>query len=469
MTAPRSAPARPRVAVAGATGFVGRALVPALAPRADVIALRRSAPPEDARSDGPVEWRRCDLFSLRETEAALAGADVAVYLVHSMMPSARLTQGRFEDLDLLLADNFGRAAASAGVQRIVYLGGLVPHGDAERAELSAHLASRLEVESALAGHGVPVTAVRAAMVVGPGGSSLDIVVKLVARLPVMVCPAWTLTPSEPIALDDVVAILVRCVEDPETLGRICEVGGPDVLSYRDLMRATARALGKRRLFLPVPLMSPGLSRLWVTLVTGTPRALVAPLVESLRHPMVARDRWLQERMGRPGAPFAEALAQALRARPQPRASTVRSVQRLALPPGRDAAWVAREYTSWLPRFVRPLVQVERDGTLVLLRARGVARPLLELELEAARSSPERSLFAIRGGLLAGPAPAASGGLPRLEFRATPDGMHVLAAVQDFRPRLPWWLYRLTQARLHALVMWAFGRHLARQKHTESLA
>lgn len=469
MSAPRSVPARPRVAVAGATGFVGRALVPALVEHADVIALRRSAPPEDARRDGPVEWRRCDLFSLRETEAALAGADVAVYLVHSMMPSARLTQGRFEDLDLLLADNFGRAAASAGVRRIVYLGGLVPHGDAERAELSAHLASRLEVESALGAHGVPVTAVRAAMVVGPGGSSLDILVKLVARLPVMVCPAWTLTPSEPIALDDVVAILVRCVEDPETLGRICEVGGPDMLSYRDLMRITARALGKRRLFLPVPLMSPGLSRLWVTLVTGTPRALVAPLVESLRHPMVARDRWLQERMERPGAPFAEALAQALRARPQPRASTVRSVQRLPLPPGRDAAWVAREYTSWLPHFVRPLVQVQREGPLVLLRARGIPRPLLELELEAARSSPERSLFAIRGGLLAGSAPAASGGLPRLEFRATPDGAHVLAAVQDFRPRLPWWLYRLTQARLHALVMWAFGRHLARQTGPEPRA
>lgn len=439
--------------------------MPALADRADVIALRRSAAPSRTAENGAVVWRRCDLFSLRETEAALAGADTAVYLVHSMLPSARLTQGHFEDLDLLLADNFGRAAASAGVRRIVYLGGLLPHGDAARAQLSAHLASRLEVEGALGAHGVPVTAVRAALVVGPGGSSLEILVKLVARLPVMVCPAWTLTPSEPIALDDVVAILVRCLDDADTTGRVCEIGGPEVLSYRDLMRATARALGKRRLFLPVPLMSPGLSRLWVTLVTGTPRALVAPLVESLRHPMVARDRWLQERMGRPGVPFAEALAQALRARPQPLPSTVRSVQRLPLPPGRDAAWVAREYTHWLPRFVRPLVQVERDGTLVLLRARGVPRPLLELELETARSGPERSLFAIRGGLLAA-APAGGAGLPRLEFRATPDGTHVLAAVQDFRPRLPWWLYRQTQARLHALVMWAFGRHLARYESAE---
>ena len=271
--------------------------------------------------------------------------------------------------------------------------------------------------------------------------------------------AWPRPPSEPIALEDSVAALVHCLDDPATTGRVCEVGGPEVLSYRDLMRATARVLGKRRVFLPVPFLSPGLSRLWVTLVTGAPRALVAPLVESLLHPMVSEDHWLQERMGRPARPFAEALAAAIAAHPGPPPSTVRSVQRLPLPPGRDAAWVAAEYTRWLPRFVRPLVLVRSEGPRVLLGARGLARPLLVLEPRADRSSPDRSLFEISGGLLAGQ-PTASG-IPRLEFRTTPDGAHVLAAVQDFHPRLPWWLYRLTQARLHALVMWAFGRHLAR--------
>jgi uncharacterized protein YbjT (DUF2867 family) len=461
----RSAPAGPsrsegsrrRIAVAGATGFVGRALLPALARRHDVIALRRGD--AGARDAEPgVEWRRCDLFSLRDTEAALEGADAAVYLVHSMLPSARLTQGRFEDLDLLLADGFGRAAARSGVRRIVYLGGLVPRD--ERA-LSAHLASRLEVERALAAHGVPVTAVRAALVVGRGGSSLDILLRLVERLPLMLCPAWTLTPSAPIDLDDVVAALVHCLDDPATTGRVCEIGGPDVLSYRDMMLAAARALGRRRLLLPVPFLSPRLSRLWVTLVSGAPRTLVAPLVESLRHPMVPSERWLQERMARPGRRFAESLAAAIAPRAAPAPSTVRSVQRLPLPAGRDAAWVAREYVAWLPRFVRPLVQVRADGPRALLRLRGLAPPLLVLEAQAERSSADRALFEIRGGLLAGPPGGAAGGLPRLEFRTTPDGAHVLAAVQDFRPRLPWWLYRVTQAQLHALVMWAFGRHLAR--------
>jgi uncharacterized protein YbjT (DUF2867 family) len=370
-----------------------------------------------------------------------------------MLPSARLTQGRFQDLDLLLADNFGRAAARAGVGRIVYLGGLVPR---EEAGLSAHLASRLEVERALGAQGVPVTALRAALVVGRGGSSLEILVRLVERLPMMLCPAWTLTPSAPIDLDDAVAALVHCLDDPATRGRVCEIGGPEVLTYRDMMRATARSLARRRLFVPVPFLTPRLSQLWVTLVTGAPRALVAPLVESLRHPMVPSERWLQERMGRPGRPFAAALAEALPPRAKP-ASLVRSVQRLPRPAGWDAERVARAYIAWLPRFVRPVVGVREDGPRVLLGLRGLATPLLELEHRPEQSGSGRAFFAIRGGLLAGP----STGTAQLEFRLTPDGAHVLAIVQDYAPRLPWWLYRLTQARLHALVMWAFARHLAR--------
>ena len=245
MSAGPLVPARRRIAVAGATGFVGRSLVEALQGRGEIVALGRSASPFRG-AGAAVSWRRCDLFSLRETEAALAGVDTAYYLVHSMMPKNRLTQGSFEDLDLLLADNFGRAAAAAGVRRIVYLGGLVPDPEAEGEPLSAHLASRLEVEQALGAHGVPVTAVRAGLVVGQGGSSLRILVLLVRRLPAMLLPRWTRTRTQPIALDDVVAILVHCLEDEDTRGRVCEVGGPDVMTYRDMMRETASVLGRTR-------------------------------------------------------------------------------------------------------------------------------------------------------------------------------------------------------------------------------
>ena len=179
------------VAITGAAGFVGSALCEALESKTRVVALgRRFPPPSGAPSDliengnAGIERRRCDLFSIPETELALKGADVAVYLVHSMSPNARLTQGSFENLDLLLADNFARAARQAGVKRIVYLGGLLP-SDPSRG-LSPHLQSRLEVEHALAAHGVPVTAIRAGLIVGAEGSSLNLLVRLVERLPLAI-------------------------------------------------------------------------------------------------------------------------------------------------------------------------------------------------------------------------------------------------------------------------------------------
>jgi len=447
-----------RVAVAGATGFVGRPLVQLLSQQHAVVALGRGVVEEPDGAGGAPEpgihWRRCDLFSLYETEQALEGVEVAYYLVHSMMPSSRLTQGDFQDLDLLLADNFGRAAGSAGVKRIIYLGGLIP--DAEEG-LSEHLASRLEVERVLGSYGVPVTALRAGLVVGRGGSSLEILVRLVGRLPAMVCPAWTGSMSQPISRDDTVELLARCLDVEESTGRVCEVGGPDVLSYRDMMRETARVMGKRRIMLPVPLVTPGLSRLWVSLVTQSPKALVAPLIQSLRHSMVAEDRWLQEKIGLPGKSFAEALAESLRAEGLARRPIARSVQRLPLPAGRDAIWLAAEYAAWLPRALRGLLRVSRSGSGLDFFAVGLPWPLLALTFRPDRSGPNRALFEVSGGMLAGKAI----GFPRLEFRTIPEGGGALAAVHDFSPRLPWWLYARTQAYAHLWVMWRFGRHLAR--------
>ncbi|MEM9176754.1 MAG: NAD(P)H-binding protein [Myxococcota bacterium] len=459
-TTPSSPQPQPlRVAVAGATGFVGRSLVPVLAESHEVVALGRGISDEDAsaeRSDAPkvgVTWRRCDLFSLYETERALEGVDVAYYLVHSMMPSSRLTQGDFKDLDLLLADNFGRAAANAGVRRIIYLGGLVP--TTERSRLSRHLASRLEAERVLGGYGVPVTAMRAGLVVGRGGSSLDILVRLVGRLPMMICPSWTGSRTQPIALEDAVGLLAACLTLEESTGRVCEVGGPDVLTYREMMRETARVMGKRRVMLPVPLVTPGLSRLWVSLVTGSPKALVAPLIQSLRHPMVAEDPWLQARLGWEGKTFADALDESLRPESLVREPMALSVQRMPLPRGRDAIWLAAEFAAWLATVFRGLIRVERSATGLTFRVVGLPWPLLELRFRPDRSGANRALFAVEGGLLAGTAI----GFPRLEFRTVPEGGEGIAAVHQFSPRLPWWLYRQTQARAHAWVMWRFGRHL----------
>ena len=464
-----SSPATPRtIAIAGAAGFVGSALARRLGETDRVLALGRrqlSQPP--TAPEGPVvpgiEPRRCDLFSVRETRAALEGAELAVYLVHSMSPNARLTQGRFEDLDLLIADNFARAAADAGVERIVYLGGLLPP---DTDEISPHLASRLEVEHALAAHGVPVTAVRAGLVVGPEGSSLNLLVRLVERLPMMVCPSWTSSETQPIALGDMVEILAYCCHTPSTAGRVCEVGGPDVMTYREMMKTTARVLGRRRPMLPVPFVSPALSELWVSVVTGSPRSLVRPLIESLRHPMVVQDDWLQREMDFPGCPFREALADSVDRSGGWKRPIARSVQRLPLPPDRTSEWLGDTYLDWLEGLAPLLLKIERTGPEVAIHLRGVATPMIRLRRNREVTSSDRYVLDVAGGLLAHPEPK---GHPRLEFRATPDGKGAIAALQDYAPRLPWWLYLWTQAPLHATVMSAFRRWLVRRSRESSSA
>ncbi len=463
-------PARPRIVIAGATGYVGRALVAALVPDHDVIALTRDA--RGRTSTETTTWRSCDLFSLRDAEAALAGADAAFYLVHSMMPSARLTQGRFDDMDLICADNFARAAKSNGLRHIVYLGGLLP--PPEDSELSRHLESRHEVEVTLGSHGVPVTSLRAGLVVGAGGSSFEMMARLVGRLPIMVGPRWMRSKSQAVALSDVITLLRFALAHPELAGKAYDIGCPDVLSYADTLRVAGSVLGRHTRVLTLPVRTAKLSLLWVTVITGTPSSLVRPLVESLQHDLVARDGMVLAKLaGLEPMPLREAIARAVaegtdravKKRPPQRAkearaeppSHVRSVQRLPLPPGRDATWVAKEYMRWLPQFMAPILRVDVDEEQVCRFYIGwVKTPLLVLAFAPERSTETRQLFRVRGGLLTRVLP---GTRPRLEFRAVLDGKWILAAIHDFVPSLPWYVYTATQAIAHLWVMNGFRRHL----------
>ncbi|MEI7864288.1 MAG: NAD(P)H-binding protein [Chthoniobacterales bacterium] len=468
---PQATRNRPVVVVAGASGFVGSAMLPVLAARCDVVALSRSK----TQPMPGVRWEQCDLFSLLQTERSLAGADYAVYLVHSMLP-ARLTQARFEDMDFILADNFARSAARAGIKHIVYLGGIIP----DDASLSRHLASRLEVERVLSARGVPVTSLRAGLIVGRQGSSFRMVTRLVRRSPVLLCPHWTRSMTQPVGLRDVVELLRFCLGREEMFGRAFDLGGPEVMSYVDLMRRTADSLHRKRIIVALPFIPTRLSVLAIRLVTGAHRELVAPLVESLRHAMVAHSPTLQERAGISAQTFDDALEEALsggeetrsekahlarRDRQSEQGRYVCSIQRLPLPPGRDAIWVAQEYARWLPTLFKFVLRVKVDSRLNLAFRITRLRPaLLELGYSSDRSSPDRPLYYITGGLLARESDPADGRAPaRLEFRESPDRRSVLAAIFNYRPSLPWWFYRLTQAPMHLFVMKMFAWHLARQK------
>ena len=466
-----------KVVVAGAAGFVGRELCRTLSPDHQVTALTRQVVSDAAQGQHEPQWRQTNLFSLLDVERALAGADVGVYLVHSMSPPSSLTQGAFEDLDLILADNFARAAKLHGLKRIVYLGGLIPPGT-----LSLHLESRLEVEKVLASHGVPVVSLRAGLVIGRDGSSFRILQKLVERLPAMVCPQWTTTRCQPIALQDVIDVFVRAINDPELKPGPYDIGGPDTLTYVDMMRQVAAAMNKRRLFLNVPFVSPALSRLWVSTVTHTPKALVYPLIQSLQHDMVTRDTRLQAAYGLKPIGFLDAVQQALEPagaslpdaaprsslvpqhlRAQRHDPTVTSVQRLPLPAGHSLSWIVSEYARWVPRMMPPIIHVDatEDGSLSFcFRPFGLRRltvSLLELSYSRERSSLTRQLYYLTGGALLRKKPGTAKG--RLEFRCIPGKAEVMAAVLDFRPRLPWWLYKLSQAKVHLWIMRFFGRHL----------
>lgn len=447
------------VVIAGARGFVGQALIERLRGHANIIGLSRRSSNEDG-----VEWRQCDLFSRMDTVEALKGADYAVYLVHSMLPSARLTQGDFEDFDLICADNFARAAQDNGIKHIVYLGGILPDG----AGVSRHLESRHEVEHALAAYDTPVTSLRAGMIVGPNGSSTAIVVRLVQKLPVMLCPSWTRELTQPIALQDVIGLIEFTLGNDTLYDQIFDVGGPDIMTYKMMMERTAGLMSLKRTFFDFPAVAPALSSGWVSLFTGAPMELVRPLIESLEHSMVAHDGDLVTRSGMALTPFADSMGEAVRfevsrksnvvafdkrGASRQKEKVVRSVQRLPLPAGRDATWVAAEYMRWLPDFLSPFLRVEIDGINTRFFANGVSKPLLELEL-AEVSATDRQLFWIVGGLL-----AHANTKGRLEFREVLGGKAVMAAIHDFEPRLPWYIYRYSQALAHLFVMDSFADHL----------
>ena len=287
-----------RAAVLGATGFVGRALVPALAGRMHVAAVSRRGDTPEGEHVRPVAADALEPESLR---AALEGADVVYYLVHS------LGQANFGDLDRRAATNVAAEAARAGVAQIVFLGGL---GD-DDPTLSEHLRSRAETARVLSAGDVPVTTLRAAVVVGRTSAAFETIVALVDRLPVMIAPRWVTTPTQPIALADVIGYLRDVAGHPGTVGETFDIGGPDVLTYRQMIERIGDLRGRRPRIVEVPVLSPRLSSYWLHLVTPVRAGVARPLVEGLRTPTVATDTRIRELLPRELVTFDAAAREAL--------------------------------------------------------------------------------------------------------------------------------------------------------------
>jgi len=281
-------PDAPLVAVTGVTGYVGGRLVPELlAAGYRVRALARH--PERLRGRPwfhDVEAVKADASDADQIRAALDGADVAYYLIHSMGSGSE-----FEERDRSTARTFGKAAREAGVGRLIYLGGLAPEGE----KLSPHLASRTEVGEILLDSGVPTAVLRAAVILGSGSASFEMMRYLTERLPAMTVPKWVENRIQPIAVRDVLRYLVGAASLPPEVSRAFDIGGPEVLTYRDMMQHYAAVAGlRRRIIVPVPVLTPGLSSLWVGLVTPVPSGIARPLVESLVHEVVCDEHDIAE-------------------------------------------------------------------------------------------------------------------------------------------------------------------------------
>jgi uncharacterized protein YbjT (DUF2867 family) len=270
------------ILVLGATGYVGGRLVPRLMQHGHTVKclVRDRRKGVDRPWDG-VEIFEGDVLKAETLPEAFAGVEIVYYLIHSMGAGGK----DFEQLDRTAAENVRETAAKAGVKRIIYLGGLGRRGGNQ----SKHLRSRHEVADLLRGGAVPVTEFRAAVVIGSGSASFEMIHHLANRLPMMICPRWVYTRTQPIGIDDVLRYFIAAIEKPETAGMILDIGTPDVSTYRDMMLAVARALGLKRLLIQVPVLTPRLSSYWVNLVTPIPAQVARPLIEGLRHETVCEN------------------------------------------------------------------------------------------------------------------------------------------------------------------------------------
>ncbi len=281
----------PTILLTGATGYVGGRLAPRLLSEGYrlrcLVRSRKKLLAQAWADDERVEIVELDLADgAPETDSRLTesmrGCDAAFYLIHSMVAAGE----EYAKRDFDMGERFARAGREAGLPRIIYLSGLGEMGEG----LSEHLRSRREVETALASTGVPLTTLRAAMIIGSGSASFEILRYLVERLPVMVTPRWVSTECQPIAIRNVLSYLIECLRTPETIGKDLDIGGPEVMNYLEIMRVMAKERGLlRRLVIPVPVLTPRLSSLWIGLVTPVTPRIARPLAEGLRNKVVCRD------------------------------------------------------------------------------------------------------------------------------------------------------------------------------------
>ena len=458
-----------RIGIAGASGFIGQAAIKKLSADYNIKAICRKLPKQKDNHEN-VLWYCCDLYNLKEAEIAFKDCDYILYLIHSMQKGNRLTQSSFDDLDLIIADNVMRSAILNKVKQIIYIGGILPEVNLN---ISKHLKSRNEVEVVLSCAGIPLTTIRAAIIIGAESSSFQILYRLIKRLRFMVTPKWTKSYSQPIDVNDVIEFICCCIGNEEIFNKTIDVHGSELLSYNELMTRISKIMNLKRTAITIPFFSLGLSKFWLHIITGIDYFTISPLVDSLKYNLSANNSVLFNKyIPNPinlNDSLQRAISQSKKMEKTKRnnvvleESKVRTVQRLYLPIGWDAIKLGREYINWLPKVFFTIIRSKVKNNVVKFTFFNVN--LLTFEFSQERSSKDRQLFYIRGGLLVikKETPHA-----RFEFRISPHEQTAIAAIHDYYPSLPWPIYRIFQANIHKLVMYLFNKHLIKIANKSNL-
>ena len=466
---------RPKVAVVGAGGSIGTAVCQNLAEQYNVVALVGSKERVPKTETSPfLSWRYCELFSRQDIEKSISDCDFIIYLVHTRLPTARLDQTESENMDLLIADNVSRAASLKGSKQIIYLGGFIPEG-----HISLEFAKRRnEVIEALSNYRTPLTVIRAGLVVAPGSNAIRLLANIATRWPVVLIPRWANKRKQPIAVTDVIRAIRYCLGKQEAYGKDYDIGGPLVLTYQDLLHRASNSLKKKHIVITLPFFPARLYAWYLRLLDRHAHpALIKLFVEALGHDLIAHDNPLQRFIVKnsampremiepylkeyghlppnPRQPFLKKYVAGLRSK-----SNVRSIQRIVLPQGRNATWVADTFFKWLPHFARPFVLCEVDSAgNCRIFSRLPKLHLITLSFQPKHSSPDRRMYFITGGLLA---KGHNELKPRFEFRDVLNSRYTIAAIHDFRPQLPWAFYVLTQAVIHLIAMRTFQKYMKKE-------
>ncbi|OEK99494.1 NAD-dependent epimerase/dehydratase family protein [Staphylococcus saprophyticus] len=453
-----------KILLTGASGYIGSHLMNKLKDNYEIIAISRNI--ENKSNEHNVTWKAADLFDLNEITEVMEDIDIAIYLVHSMMPSAKLTQASFEDMDALLADNFAKAASYNKVQHIVFMSGLIPNTN----ELSPHLRSRLECEQILGSYGVPVSTLRAGLIIGSKGSSYPILKKLVERLPGLLLPKWAYNTTLPVAIDDVIDGLYKIVGRNPNENESIDIGGPSHMTYKDLFKQTAEVLDKRLPTIDLPIIPIWLSKYWVKLISGVPKEMVYPLMDSLIHDMIRNDENIVKDISIGKIDYKESVRNALEeeTKTQKKGKSsrkgdikdVRAISRVVLPKDVNMIQLAESYANFLNRITLNVVNSDFNEDNFTISVPCLNKDLLLLSKDFKASNNERILYRIVGGDFA---LDSDGGNARLEFRRLPNSDACIIALQEYEPTLPWWVYKYTQAKVHKSVMNLFKFKINNQK------